>query len=234
MNGEDACRVSDELGRDPREIQRKLHSSSGFANRTSGTTRTRLLGLLRTSAVWISYRNARRASNERQRQQTCRPNPCQMASAGYVSPAQVRSDRHPWKRLGRAPMPPGRLSTNSNGSTRRPIQGPNSFRWQIGDALERVADDSVEDDLIALARDARHGRHRALVVAALGNLKRSRQQAMAALSDLLIDPDLRAYAIMGLGKMRAAEARPWIEPFLEDPEDWVRREARKALARLKK
>jgi HEAT repeat protein len=38
-----------------------------------------------------------------------------------------------------------------------------SVRWAIGDALERVADESVLNDLIEVATDARHGRYRGTV-----------------------------------------------------------------------
>jgi HEAT repeat protein len=37
---------------------------------------------------------------------------------------------------------------------------------------------------------------------------------------------------MGLGKLRAKEASPVIQRFLDHPEPWVRKEAKKALARL--
>lgn len=53
-----------------------------------------------------------------------------------------------------------------------------SVRWLIGDALERVADESVVEDLIEIATDAGHGRHRALVVAALGNMGMARDRVL--------------------------------------------------------
>lgn len=107
-----------------------------------------------------------------------------------------------------------------------------SVRWSIGDALERVADESVMDDLIAIATDVGQGRHRALVVAALGNMGKARDRVSSVLMALLDDEVVAAYAVMGLGKLRAHEARPMVEPFLDHPEAWVRKEARKALARL--
>jgi HEAT repeat protein len=105
-------------------------------------------------------------------------------------------------------------------------------RWSIGDALERVADESVVDDLIEIATDARHGYHRALVVAALGRMKKARDRVLPVLLELLNDDKVAPYAVMGLGKLKALEARPAIEPFLAHTDSWVRNEARKALAKL--
>lgn len=109
---------------------------------------------------------------------------------------------------------------------------PSGLRWAIGDALERVADESVVDDLIAVATDGRFGHDRALVVAALGNMAIARERVIPVLLGLLDDVEVAPYAVMGLGKLRDVEARPAIERFLEHPEPWVRKEAKKALARL--
>lgn len=49
---------------------------------------------------------------------------------------------------------------------------------------------------------------------------------------LLDDEDVAAYAVMGLGKLKAREARPAVERFLDHPESWVRKEAKRALAKL--
>jgi HEAT repeat protein len=109
---------------------------------------------------------------------------------------------------------------------------PGGLRWSIGDALERVADESVLDDLIAIATDKREGRDRQLIVTALGNMVRARERVVPLLLQLLDDEEVAAYAVMGLGKLRAGEAKPAIQRFLEHPEPWVRKEARKSLARL--
>jgi HEAT repeat protein len=106
------------------------------------------------------------------------------------------------------------------------------LRWAIGDALERVADESVLDDLIAIATDPRQGRDRALVVTALGNMARARERVVPVLLGLLEDEEVAPYAVMGLGKLRVLEAKPAIERFREHPEAWVRKESKKALGRL--
>jgi HEAT repeat protein len=91
---------------------------------------------------------------------------------------------------------------------------------------------SVVEDLIEIATDTRHGYHRALVVAALGRIKKARDRVLPVLLELLNDDKVAPYAVMGLGRLKASEARPAIEPFLDHPDPWVRKEARKSLAKL--
>ncbi|MDQ4044637.1 MAG: HEAT repeat domain-containing protein [Chloroflexota bacterium] len=107
-----------------------------------------------------------------------------------------------------------------------------SVRWSIGDALARVADESVLDDLIEIATDATHGHHRALVLIALGNMGKSRDRVLPVLLAQLDDDVVAPYAVMGLGKLKAPEARAAVERFVDHPESWVRNEAKKALAKL--
>lgn len=102
--------------------------------------------------------------------------------------------------------------------------------WVIGNALEVVADDSVFEDIVEIATDQSYGRSREMVVAALGNMKNPR--AGEILIDLLDDGEVAGYAVMGLGKLKAKKAKPKIEPFLKHPQDWVRKEAKKALAKI--
>lgn len=102
--------------------------------------------------------------------------------------------------------------------------------WVIGSALEVVANDAVVDDLIDIATDQSYGRSREMVVAALGNMKDPR--AKEILIDLLEDEEVTGYAVMGLGKLKAEEARERIESLLKHPQEWVRKEARKALAKI--
>jgi hypothetical protein len=105
-------------------------------------------------------------------------------------------------------------------------------RWSIGSALERIADDTIAEELFEIARDRTHGSARGFVVVALGNLKKHRADAVTQLIQLLDDDDVAGYAIMGLRKLNAREARPAIEPFLEHRERWVREEAKKACKKL--
>jgi hypothetical protein len=102
-----------------------------------------------------------------------------------------------------------------------------SARWTIGNPLQTVADDSIADDLVELARDRRYGRAREPVVRALGSL--SADRAVQVLVELLGDDEVCGQAVVALGKLRAVSARQAILPFLKHPVEWIRREALRAV-----
>jgi HEAT repeat protein len=104
--------------------------------------------------------------------------------------------------------------------------------WAIGNALSVVANDDVLSDIVGLIRDKTYGKAREMLVVALGNMKSP--DVKYTLIELLEDEDLAGYAIMALGKLKCKEARPFIERFLTHPKSWVRREAKKALAKIDK
>jgi len=105
-----------------------------------------------------------------------------------------------------------------------------SYKWAVGNGLSIVADDGVIDDVIELATDCRHGRARQMLAIALGNMRDPR--AFDVLVELLKDSEISGHAVMGLGKLRAASARPYLEPFLKHQEAWIRQEAKKAIGKL--
>jgi len=107
-----------------------------------------------------------------------------------------------------------------------------SYKWAIGNALSVVADDSVFDDIVRLVRDKEHGRAREMVAVALGNMKNP--QAVDVLIDLLQDEEVAGHALIALRKLRPLKARPYIEPFLNHPTTWVRKEAQKAIEKIDK
>jgi HEAT repeat protein len=104
------------------------------------------------------------------------------------------------------------------------------LRWAIGNALDVVADDSVADEMIELARERRYGKAREMVVSGLGNLRDAR--AIPVLIELLKDDVVSGHALAGLAKLKPPSARPYIEPMLKHPKAWVRKEAKKVLARI--
>jgi hypothetical protein len=105
----------------------------------------------------------------------------------------------------------------------------NGIGWVIGNALEVIADDAIFEDVVAIATDKRYGSSREMVVAALGNMKNPKAKEVLIVLD---DDDVAGYAIMGLGKLKAKEAKAKIEPFLNHSQQWVRQEARKALRKM--
>lgn len=106
------------------------------------------------------------------------------------------------------------------------------LRWAIGNALEVLANDGIADELIRLATDRRFGKAREMVVLGLGKLRDAR--VTDVLLNLLSDDEVVGHAVMALGKLRAKTARSRIEPLLNHPKPWVRKEAKKALASIDK
>ena len=108
------------------------------------------------------------------------------------------------------------------------------YKWTVGNALSVVADDSVYDEIVELARDKQHGKAREMVVASLANMKNP--QAVDVLIGLLDDEEVPGYALLALRKLgkKAEKARPHIERFLAHPDTWVRNQAKGALAKMDK
>ncbi len=104
------------------------------------------------------------------------------------------------------------------------------LKWAMGNALSEVADDSVFDQIVELVRDKRHGRAREMLALALGNMRNPK--AVDILVELLDDEEMAGHAVMGLGKLKAKRAKPHIERFLSHPKAWIRREAKRALAKI--
>ncbi|MDO8362508.1 MAG: hypothetical protein Q7V88_06390 [Actinomycetota bacterium] len=104
-----------------------------------------------------------------------------------------------------------------------------SIRAHLGSALRASATDAVADELLSIAADRSQGAHRALVVLALGGLKKNRAAAIDVLRSQLADAEVRVPAIDALGKLRASDTHDEIERFREDQSPAVRAAARRAL-----
>jgi HEAT repeat protein len=107
-----------------------------------------------------------------------------------------------------------------------------AVRWAIANALEVVADDDVYGDIVVLATEKKYGKAREMLVVALGNMRNP--GAVAVLLELLDDDEVVGHAVMALANLKAREAHKRIEQLLTHPKAWVRRESKKALAKLKK
>jgi HEAT repeat protein len=103
-------------------------------------------------------------------------------------------------------------------------------KWAIGNALEVVADDSAFVEISELVCNKQHGSSREMLAVALGNMRNP--VAVDLLIDLLNDDDLTGHALEGLRKLKTKKARPYVEPFLTHPKAWIRKEARRTLAKL--
>jgi len=69
-----------------------------------------------------------------------------------------------------------------------------------------------------------------MVVLGLGRLGDVR--ILPRLLELLQDDEVSGHAIVALGLLKSSAAREPLEPFLNHPRAWVRKEARKAIGRI--
>jgi HEAT repeat protein len=100
--------------------------------------------------------------------------------------------------------------------------------WAIGNAIDAVADDSILEDMLRLARNPEYGRAREMIVIGLGRFRRP--EVVQALIELLDDPDVSGHAVKALAKLQPPEARRALERFIEDDRGWVKQAARRAIA----
>ena len=109
-----------------------------------------------------------------------------------------------------------------------------TLAWVIGNALSVVvtSKDGAFEDLTALLRDQAFGRGRQMLPEALAKTKDPR--ALDVLLEVLPQEELTGHVLYALGKLKAAKARPMIEPYLAHSNRWIRREARNALKRIEK
>jgi PBS lyase HEAT-like repeat-containing protein len=105
-----------------------------------------------------------------------------------------------------------------------------ALKWAIADTLSVVARDPVFEKVTALVRDKQHGKAREMLAEALANMKDPR--AVDVLVELLDDDQIAGHAIVALGKLKARAAEPAIERFLDHPKAWIRKEAKRALAKI--
>jgi HEAT repeat protein len=105
------------------------------------------------------------------------------------------------------------------------------YRWTIGNTLAVVADDSVFVDVVEVARDRSYGRDRQMVVLALARMKNP--HTVDVLTEQLDDETVVGHALMALGQLKASQAEAAIEQCLRHPKPWVRKEAKKALAKIR-
>lgn len=91
---------------------------------------------------------------------------------------------------------------NSQGSD----LGTRRLRAAICTTLERVADETIAEDLVEIATASERGAERGMAIVALGNLVASRRRAVELLTALLDDDSVALFAVLGLTKLGASEA----------------------------
>jgi len=106
--------------------------------------------------------------------------------------------------------------------------------WAIGNALEILFRDNLFHEALELATDRRYGGTRQMIVMALGKTKKNKEEAIDALLKLIQQEEVRGHAIFALGKLKAERARPEIEKYLDHESAYIRRVAKKAIAKIDK
>ena len=115
---------------------------------------------------------------------------------------------------------------------RPPQADPNrGVRWVIGNALGALAGDQYFDQIAALARDEWYGRDREQLMRFFGRSKDPR--AVPLLIELLEDGDVVAHAAEALGRQKDPRSRAPLERLRTHSLPLVRREAEKALKKLR-
>ena len=115
-----------------------------------------------------------------------------------------------------------------------PAISESGIPWAIGNALYVLANEKNAEDMINLSADNRYGSARQMIVLGLGKLKVNIDRAVNVLINLLNDSHVVGHAVIALGKLKAKDAIPYIEPLLNHQKSWVRKEAKKAIERIKK
>ena len=79
------------------------------------------------------------------------------------------------------------------------------MRAAICTSLERIADESVLEEIVALATDQSLGAERGMAVVALGNMRHARERVTPLLVELLGDEQVELFALLGLSKLGARD-----------------------------
>lgn len=111
------------------------------------------------------------------------------------------------------------------------IHGRSQAKFDIGNLLAETAEKSDLDKLREILDDKSHGVSRWGIVTAVARLMKA--DAIPLLIDLLKDETVRVSAIENLGRLNASEAIPYVEPFSNDKDAYVRQIARKAIRQCK-
>jgi HEAT repeat protein len=105
-------------------------------------------------------------------------------------------------------------------------------KWAIANAIFEVSDDSFYEDIVNLIKNKQYetGMIGGMLVKAVAKMKNPLKKEI--LLDLLTNDDLKGYVIIELGRLKYKEALPQIKNYLNCEEEWVRKEAIKAIKKI--
>jgi len=107
-----------------------------------------------------------------------------------------------------------------------------TYKWAIGNTLAIIEDANFIDEYIRIVKDKKHGISRQMIVESLGKFKNPK--VVQILIELLQDQDVAGHAISALSNFKKLEIIPHLEPFLNHKTAWIKREAIKAIKKIKK
>jgi len=105
-------------------------------------------------------------------------------------------------------------------------------KWSIGDAFSVIQDKRFEDQYINIVKNKNYGTDRQMVVIALGKIKS--EKALPTLLSLLEDEDINGHVVMALGYYKKTELVKYLTPFLDHMKTWIKKEAKKSIAKIEK
>lgn len=111
---------------------------------------------------------------------------------------------------------------------------PTDYLWAIGNSISVIEDDAICNEVIELIKDRGYSVARQMMVMSLWKMRDANNQlkVKSVLIELLDDDDVAAHAIYALGRLKAIDAIPAIEPFLKHKLALWRNEAKKAILRI--
>jgi hypothetical protein len=114
-------------------------------------------------------------------------------------------------------------------------QEPYHFaKWQIGATVERIADDTMFDQIALILKDTTHADSREMLAVSLGKMKRRAPDAIRLLDNLLSEGDLPGHAMAAIRRLSGTAARANVERYLTSKNSWLRSEAKKTIAKFDK
>jgi len=112
------------------------------------------------------------------------------------------------------------------------ISDHDGYKWAIANTLEIIAPKESIDELNEIMADRKHGDARQMIALALGRIKD--ESSVNILIESLNDSDVYLHSIAALGKIGDKTAIEPLKPFLYHKVRGVRKEAEKALKRIRK
>lgn len=103
--------------------------------------------------------------------------------------------------------------------------------WAIGNTMEVVVSDDDVDDILEIVTDKENGVSRQMFTVALGKVKSERVEQ--ALINLLDDDEISPHVLDALGRLKSQKAKPKINELTNHQKPLIRKEAQKALKKIK-